>query len=137
MVRITLDTNVLISATLWEGSVSKRLLDNLIRSDCIIFSSPEIIDEYREVLTREFEMDEEETYKIIETLHKALTIIETTSRINHVKTDPDDNKILECAIDSRSDNIITYDKHLLVLENFRGITILKPEEFLAMTREND
>ena len=51
MARITLDTNVLISATLWEGSVSKRLLDTLIRSDCLIFSSPEIIDEYKEVLT--------------------------------------------------------------------------------------
>lgn len=135
MARITLDTNVLISATLWDGSVSKRLLDTLIQSDSIIFSSDEIIDEYKEVLTREFDMDEEETTGIIQTISKALRIIRTTSKINHVKADPDDNKILECAIDSRSDHIITYDKHRLTLEEFREIKILKPEQFLEMIRD--
>ncbi|MBI2671412.1 putative toxin-antitoxin system toxin component, PIN family, partial [Candidatus Woesearchaeota archaeon] len=42
----------------------------------------------------------------------------------------DDNKIIECAIDGNSDCIITKDKHLLKLKEYKGIKIITPEEFL-------
>jgi len=42
----------------------------------------------------------------------------------------EDNKILECAVSAGAEFIITGDSHLLNLENFRGIEILAPDEFL-------
>ena len=42
----------------------------------------------------------------------------------------DDNKVVECAIESFSDYIITYDGHLLKLKEYKGIKIMKPEEIL-------
>ncbi|MBU1198966.1 MAG: putative toxin-antitoxin system toxin component, PIN family [Nanoarchaeota archaeon] len=46
-----------------------------------------------------------------------------------MKNDPDDNKIIECALEGKADYIITQDKHLLDLK-FDKIKILTPREFL-------
>ena len=48
-----------------------------------------------------------------------------------VKEDPDDNKIIECAIESEAEYILSYDNHLLRLKEYLGIKIIKPEEALG------
>lgn len=45
--------------------------------------------------------------------------------------DPKDDKILELAVNGRADYIVTGDDDLLVMDPFRGITIIRPAEFLA------
>jgi len=51
-VRIVLDTNVVLSALLWRGT-PYRLLDAIRnRSEARLFSSPALLDELAEVLTR-------------------------------------------------------------------------------------
>ncbi len=47
---LTFDTNVLLSATLWDGSVAQKLLFDLIRQDVRIYSTPEILSEYQTIL---------------------------------------------------------------------------------------
>jgi uncharacterized protein len=51
--------------------------------------------------------------------------------LNVVPQDPDDNRVIECALAAGSDTIVTGDTDLLVLEGFRGIEIVKPSDFLA------
>ena len=53
-----------------------------------------------------------------------------------MKDDPDDNRVLECAIESSSDYIVTYDKHLLKLKEYKGIKIMKHEEILKVFWNN-
>jgi uncharacterized protein len=48
----------------------------------------------------------------------------------NVSPDPDDNHILECALTSKSDVIVTGDDHLLQIGTFEDIQIIKPREFL-------
>lgn len=128
--RVVLDTNILISATLWDGSVAQKLLFKLINSDSEIFSSTEILAEYKNVLIRDFEYSESEIINILEKIVSFVTLIKPKEKIDIVKDDPDDNKIIECAIASSSRFIVTYDKHLLNLKEFRTIKIVKPEELL-------
>jgi len=45
-------------------------------------------------------------------------------------TDPDDNHVLECALEAQASCIITGDRHLLVLHPYHGINILTPRQFL-------
>ncbi len=45
MTTVTFDTNVLLSATLWDGSVSQKVLLEYIQRDVKIYSSPEILAE--------------------------------------------------------------------------------------------
>jgi predicted nucleic acid-binding protein len=63
-------------------------------------------------------------------LEKFVNVITPQQRFD-VVTDPDDNKILECAIEARSDCVVTRDRHLLTLELFQGIPIITPEDFLS------
>ena len=57
-----------------------------------------------------------------------LTLVNPIKRIEIVKEDPEDNKIIECALESGAGYILSYDKHLLNLREFKGIKIIRPEE---------
>ncbi len=61
-----------------------------------------------------------------------MTSIIPIEKINITKEDPDDNKIIECAVTAKANYIITYDKHLLKIKKFRNILIIKPEEVLKI-----
>ena len=102
---VTFDTNVLLSATLWEGSVAQKLLYDLIRQNVKIFSTTEIVG------------------KVLE----FVTLVVPSMKVDVVKDDPDDNPIVECAIESNSKYIVTYDPHLLMLKEYKKIQIIRPE----------
>ena len=48
-----------------------------------------------------------------------------------VKDDPDDDKFIECAVVARARWIVSGDQHLLTLNEYQGIRILKVEDFLT------
>ena len=129
---ITFDTNVLLSATLWDGSVAQKLLFDLIRQGIKIYSTTEILSEYQEILKRDFDFSDDEVSEIIEKVLAFVTLVNPQTKIKAVKDDPDDDVIIECALESESKYIITYDKHLLNLKEFRGIRVIKPEEARAI-----
>lgn len=57
-------------------------------------------------------------------------------RIDAVKDDPDDNRILECAVTANSEYLVTGDKHLLRLARFGRTKIIAPAEFLRIFAED-
>jgi len=130
--RVVLDTNVLISATLWDESVSQKLLFELINSGCEIFVSAEILAEYQRVLKRDFGYADKNICLIINKILRFSSLVVRLEKIELVKDDPEDDKIVSCAVSSSSDYIITYDKHLLRLREFKWGRILTPDEFLRL-----
>ncbi len=124
---VTFDTNTLLSATLWEGSIAQKLLYDLIKQNVKIFSSLEILKEYQKVLKRDFHFSEEDITEIMEKVLEFVTLVKPSMKIDVVKDDPDDNVIIECALKSKSKYIITYDPHLLNLKEYKDIQIIKPE----------
>lgn len=134
--KITVDTNFLISATQWDYSVAHKLLIKLINSNTEIFTTKEIIEEFIEILERDFKYVKEEARSIAEKILQFLKLVEPTEKLDVVKDDPSDNKIVECAIASNSKYIITYDKkHLLKLKEYKGIKIITPEEMLRILKD--
>ncbi len=61
-------------------------------------------------------------------------IIDTKTKIAAIMGDPDDNRILECAVDGNADYIISGDKHLLELEEYEGVQILSAKPFLDIIK---
>lgn len=133
--KITPDTNFFISSTQWNYSVAHKLFVKLIEKDAQIFTTKDILDEFSKVLARDFEYTMVEIDAILEKLILVVTLIGTTSKLDVVKEDPEDNKIIECALDSKSDYIITYDTHLLNIKQFQNIRIVKPEDFIGLHEE--
>ena len=128
--RIVLDTNVLLSATLWEKSSAGKIVIILLEEGCEYFGSEGILNEYSKVLKRDFEFSEEEITENINDVKTFVTLVEPESVERVVKDDPDDDKILECAVESLSEYILSYDKHLLKIKEYEKIKIIKPEELM-------
>ena len=124
---VTFDTNALLSATLWDGSVAQKLLHDLIMQNVKIYSSLEILNEYQKVLKRDFDFSDEDVAEIMEKVLAFVTLVKPSMKVDVVKEDADDNIIIECALESNSKYIITYDPHLLKLREHKGIQIIKPE----------
>src|SRR3989338_7429223 len=120
---VTADTNFLISATQWDNRVAFKLLKKLIEHNIKIFTTKEILDEFSEVLQKDFKYTKDEMPKILENVLSFANIIEPQEKIKIVKDDPDDDKIIECAIALNSEYIITYDQHLLKIKEYRSIKI--------------
>lgn len=127
--KVTVDTNFLISATQWDYSVAHKLLKKFILSEAEIFTTQNILDETAEVLERDFEYSKDEVKNIIGKILLFAKLTEPKQKIDVIKDDPDDNKVIACAIESSSEYIITYDRHLLKLKEYEGIKIITPEEF--------
>ncbi len=53
-------------------------------------------------------------------------------QLNVIENDPEDNRVLECALEGGVQYIVSGDEHLLALEEFQGIIIVSPAEFVKL-----
>jgi uncharacterized protein len=130
--RVVFDANVLVSALLAPASTPRQSLKRARASGKILLSEStlreliEIVerprfDRYLRIeLRREF-LDELATEA--EMIYPRVTITDCR--------DPKDNQYLELAVDGIATHLVTGDKDLLVMNPFRGILILQPQDFLA------
>ena len=92
--------------------------------------SDAILDEVAEVLERKFDWPSVDLAVAKRQLERFGHKIKPVVTLDVVKDDPDDNRILECAVSAVSDYIITGDKDLLRLGRYDGIKIINVSEFL-------
>jgi putative PIN family toxin of toxin-antitoxin system len=131
-VRVTADTNVLISGLNFRGSKPFQFLDLARAGKINLTVSDAILDEMEDVLARKFPFTPEEA-AVARTRIKAMArTVNPTQTLDVVKEDPSDNRILECAVASGSDYLVTGDRHLLRLGSYGGITILNVSDFLDL-----
>jgi len=130
--RYVFDTNVVISALLFDQSVPGQALYEAL--DCgEILLSREVVEELNDVLSRErFDgyLRFEEREQFLNALIREATLVEVTVEVQ-VRRDPKDDKYLELAISGGATRIITGDEDLLTLNSFRGVGIVTPLQFLA------
>ena len=128
MISATVDSNIYVSA-LQFGGIGVRLI-GMARSGAIRMDISEaILAETIGVLRDKFGWDGYRLHFARLDLRKFTHIVVPTQTLN-VTDDPDDNRILECAIAAGSDYIVTYDKDLLRLGEYAGIKIVRAVDFL-------
>lgn len=126
---VVLDTNTILSATLWNNSEAQKLLFHLININAHLYISMPIIIEYQKVMQRDFKFTEQEIIEATTKILKIFQMVTPKEKVDIIKNDDTDNKIIECAICANAQYIISYDKHLLKLKKFRNIEIVLPKEF--------
>lgn len=136
--KITVDTNVLVSATFWHGD-SEKIITKAENKEIELILSKDIIQEYTDVLQYKEMQDKIKDKNLnfrrpVEKIIAIATIVQPMCKIHVVKDDPDDNIILECAKEGKVDYILSKDNHLLKLKEFEGIPIIKPEEFIKIIK---
>ncbi|HVB95608.1 MAG TPA: putative toxin-antitoxin system toxin component, PIN family [Nitrososphaerales archaeon] len=110
MLRVVLDTNVIVSAVISKGK-PRELLNRGIGNRFSIVTSDYILKEVVSVLGRpQFKTSEEETNMIVLALMQSSEVAIVESKFKVIKNDPDDDMILNTAHDGRADIIATGDK---------------------------
>ena len=134
MMRIVADTNILVSATIAKGNQYLLLKKAKLGSFRLVIS-PQIIAELKGVLSRpKFGFSNEQVESVVKQILSISELVITTSKINLVKNDPPDNRILEAALDGKASYIVSGDKDLLRLKKFKEIKIVTTRKFLEKLR---
>ena len=131
--RFVFDTNVIVSADLFDDSVPARALSLALDLGTLLMSEA-LIEELRTVLSRpRFDRyaTPAEREEFLQDLMRETETVEITEAVQACR-DPNDDKILELAVNGRADYIVTGDDDLLVMHPFRGISIVRPAEFLEI-----
>lgn len=124
--KIVLDTNIIISAFFSHG-LSSEILKLGKQKSLEIFSFEEILEEAKTRLISKLHLEESYVEDFINHARKSLKVVIPVQKINVVKFDSDDNKILECAVEAGANLIVTMDKHLLKLKTYEKIGIIHPK----------
>lgn len=130
MLKVVLDTNTYISGILFKGA-PRQIMELIIEGKIQSFFSEEIIQEVQTVLSRnKFRLTDDNVHFIISEIESVSHVVFPSINLQVIDKDPDDNKILECAIEADADAIISGDNHLLELNRFQDIEIVKASDFI-------
>ena len=130
--KVTLDTNILISALGWNGNPN-QVFSRVISGEVDFIISDEQFTELAETLEYpKFQFTEEQKDRFKSLILEIATFVKPVEKIDAVKNDPDDNIVLEAAVAGKVNYIVTGDPDLLELKEFRGIKIVKAKEFLDL-----
>lgn len=135
--RIVLDTNVVMSALLWQGTPHRLLQAIRQASDVRIFTSQALLEELTDVLTRPAASKQlsaigKTAREVLADFIEAVELAEPADVPRVVSADPDDDEVIAAAVAAEADLLVSGDRHLLALANHNQITICSPAD--ALTR---
>jgi uncharacterized protein len=127
--KIVADTNVILSGLLFTGS-PRKILELALKGRIHLYTSTDLLRELEGVLALKFASHKQAIADTLTEIRNLLYLAEPTQKLSIIKEDPDDDRVLECALSAGVNIIVTGDKDLLRLKQFRQIAILTPAEFL-------
>ena len=137
MIRVVLDTNIIVSATILSKGHSAQVLDLWREEKIELAVSLPILEEMRKVLKRariikQQSMAQQDVKALIEGFRESGILTSGRLDLEVVREDPKDDKFIICAVEAGADDIVSGDTHLLKLKEYQGIRIVPPREFLML-----
>jgi putative PIN family toxin of toxin-antitoxin system len=146
MIKVVFDTTVFVSAFLNslfpEGGLSLELFRFAQSNQFRLYIAEPILEEVRRILLEEerirkkYSYTSEDVEEFLQSLRLVSSVIESLPDIFIIERDPDDNKIIACALAIQADYLVTRDLDLLDIDLYQGIKIVKPEYFIRLIRES-
>jgi hypothetical protein len=143
MLKVVIDTNLFVSSIISKKGTPAELIDAFSNMEFDLVISTEIIEEIERVceypkIKEKYKISKEEVKKLIDTIKDLAEFTKGMYKIRgKVTFDEEDNKFLECAMEGKVDYIVSGDKHLLSLKEFKGIKIINVNKFLKMLKEEN
>ena len=129
MLRVVLDTNVVVSGLLHQKGAPAAILDAATSKLFRSYISQSLLDEYHEVLARDYlGVDQRRAARFLADLRKVAIFVVPRGKIS-VARDPDDDRVMECALEARADFIVTGNIRDFP-SPFHGVRVVAPRDFL-------
>ncbi len=129
--RVVFDSNIYILAALSVQGPSRAIVKLSEKGWFEVVIADTITDEVRRILQQKLKWPKEKVDLWMDYLHSLTHRIEVRSHVQDC-IDPDDNHVLDCALEADAEIIVTGDNHFLQLHPYRGIKVLTPRAFLEM-----
>jgi putative PIN family toxin of toxin-antitoxin system len=94
--------------------------------------APELVEELAEKLELRLHFSAEQVVETLADYLGFLRVVQISKVLNAVPRDPEDNMVLECAIEGQAQYVVSGDNDLLVLREFRDIQIVRASDFLKV-----
>lgn len=132
MLRVVLDTNLLVSYFLTQGTTLSGLIDGWEQGLFVYLVSPAILDELQEVVKRPRlrRLMRQNPQPLLDVIYQDSEMTAGALVLTGVCRDPKDDKFLACAIEGEADYLVSGDQDLLAIGSYQGIQIVKPAQFL-------
>jgi putative PIN family toxin of toxin-antitoxin system len=129
MLRVVLDTNVVVSGLLHQKGAPAAILDAATSKQFRCYISESLLDEYREVLTREYlRLDQRRAARFVGNVREVAIVVVPRKKVA-VARDPDDDRVMECALEAGADFIVTGNIRDFPAQ-FHGVRVITPRDFL-------
>ncbi len=128
--RVVVDTNVLVSAFNFPGGAPETVVRLILENHVELATSQPLLLELARVLVDKFGWETKRSEEVIRFLLRKVDLVAPTEEIHEIKADPADNRVLEAALAGRAEIIVSGDRHILKLRNWRGIRMMNPAGFL-------
>ena len=137
MITVLIDTNVLISGLVGHGK-PRRLVTELLEKQEVV-SSRGLLAELLEVLSRDKfkEVEKSQVESFLSILASKLILVSDEPRHKVILEDPDDDLVLCVARLGKADYIVTGDRHLLDLKQYKKIRIVTVKDMLELLHNQD
>lgn len=129
--RIVLDTNVLVSALVYPGGAPEAVYRHVLERRVGLVTSAPLLTELVRVLVTKFKWGESQANEVLGQLSTLADIVEPSETVQVIEADPDDDRVLEAALEGSVSVIVSGDRHLLRLGEWRGIRVVNPAGFLS------
>lgn len=130
---VVLDTNVLLSALFSLHGNAFRCLALAKVGVVQSVTCQEILQEFQGKLEGKFSYSTQRARAAVDEVRQCSRLVTITNNLKVVAADPDDDKIVECAVVGGATHIVTGDRrHLLPVGSYQGISILSPADFLKL-----
>ena len=129
--KVVLDTNVLVSGIFFSGPTA-GILRGWSQGKFQLVLSPEILDEYKRVSAElAVKYPGIDIQRILDLIVVHSAMCSPAALPQRVCEDPDDDKFIAAAIDTRTKIIVSGDKHLLRESGYQGVSVVTPRQFVV------
>jgi putative PIN family toxin of toxin-antitoxin system len=128
-IKAVIDTNVWISAFIYSGN-EKRIVEKAIEGEFQSVIIIHIIEEFKRVMLDKFDFPGKDIFDAINEIIQISEIIEFEDLPNVKLKDKADVKIVNAAVASECDYLITGDKEIKGLRKIGKTRFVSPSEFL-------
>ncbi|MBU0694378.1 MAG: putative toxin-antitoxin system toxin component, PIN family [Candidatus Omnitrophica bacterium] len=141
MLKVVIDINLFVSGVISKRGNPAKLLQLWRDRAFLVVISEQMVEEFGRVLRysrirNKYNLQDEEIEQTVGAIKKISVVVPDVIKLDVVKNDPDDNKVLACALAVKADYIISGDRHLLNLGVFKDIPAVTVKDFIDNIEPN-